>query len=344
MLYHDIKYSKIIGSRIDGYKVKKDSPFLAVCRCKVCGDSKKKRKVGRFYFYTVDQSVLVKCHNCGYSTNIYGFMKDFFPQEFGQYVLEVFSNTKEEKPQDDWIPEKIHLDRIDLPLVSSLDDGHPAKEYIKSRMLPKYRFMWADRFFEFASAHNTAFENQPKDHGRIVIPFYDRSGKMIAYQARTLGDELPKYYTIVFKQPKVFGLDRVDPKRTIYIVEGPLDALLIDNCLAATSSALVQCAGLAAKELTLNHKEGFVLVYDNEPRNKEIVALQRKAIEQGHKVVVWPDSYKYKDVNDAVMAGMPKEEIMEMIKENTYSGLIAKLKFSNWVKVNEETCRTRIRT
>jgi len=73
-----------------------------------------------------------------------------------------------------------------------------------------------------------------------------------------------------------------------------------------------------------------IFVFDNEPRNKEIVNRISKTIDRGDKVVIWPTSIQQKDINDMVIAGL---NVMDVLKLNTHSGLEAKIKFNNWKKV-----------
>jgi alkyl sulfatase BDS1-like metallo-beta-lactamase superfamily hydrolase len=74
----------------------------------------------------------------------------------------------------------------------------------------------------------------------------------------------------------------------------------------------------------------YIYVFDNEPRNREIVNRISKTINRGDKVVIWPTSIQQKDINDMVLAGL---NVMDVLKSNTYSGLEAKIKFNNWKKI-----------
>ena len=73
-----------------------------------------------------------------------------------------------------------------------------------------------------------------------------------------------------------------------------------------------------------------VWIYDNEPRNREIVNRIDRTIDKGDSVVIFPSSIDEKDINDMVIAGHDVQKIVEC---NTYSGLEAKLKFNTWKKV-----------
>jgi hypothetical protein len=73
-----------------------------------------------------------------------------------------------------------------------------------------------------------------------------------------------------------------------------------------------------------------VWIYDNEPRNAEIVRRIQSKIESGESVVIYPNTVTQKDINDMVLSGL---DVQSMIESNTYSGLEAKLKFTTWKKI-----------
>ena len=74
----------------------------------------------------------------------------------------------------------------------------------------------------------------------------------------------------------------------------------------------------------------IVYVYDNEPRNKEIVGRIQRCIDKGERVVIWPRGIDQKDINDIVLAG---HDIMPILNSNIYSNLEAKIKFNYWKKI-----------
>jgi hypothetical protein len=79
-------------------------------------------------------------------------------------------------------------------------------------------------------------------------------------------------------------------------------------------------------------KSKVVLVYDNEPRNKELHKQMDKAIEEHYNIVIWPEMIEEKDINDMVLAGFSPEEIQDIISKNTFVNLRAKMEFVNWKK------------
>ena len=105
------------------------------------------------------------------------------------------------------------------------------------------------------------------------------------------------------------------------MVEGPFDSTFITNSVA-----------LCGSDGDLGYLKGsnIIFVYDNEPRNREIVRRVEGCINRNEKVVIWPNNIVDKDINDMVLAG---HDVMSVVELNTYSGLEAKIKFNNWKKI-----------
>ena len=148
---------------------------------------------------------------------------------------------------------------------------------------------------------------------------------MFAFQGRAFGDEEPKYITIKLDDNKrrIYGLDRLDINKTIYITEGPIDSLFLPNAIAVAGSDL---------EIQ-NLKRKAVYVFDNEPRSIEIVNKMKKLIEKNYNICIWPKSLKYKDINDMVIAGITPVEVQSIIDNNTFSKLSAHQQLNNWKEV-----------
>jgi hypothetical protein len=124
-------------------------------------------------------------------------------------------------------------------------------------------------------------------------------------------------------KPKLFGMESIDKTKRVYVVEGPIDSLFLSNCAAM--------AGSDADLTPLGDPRNVTVVYDNEPRNKEIVKKMHRAIDQGYRVCFWPEHIEQKDVNDMVnRAGLNGASIQAIIDQNTLSGLSAKMRLSTW--------------
>jgi hypothetical protein len=214
-----------------------------------------------------------------------------------------------------------------LKSIQDLPDDHPARQIVERRKLPVESLSdlyLCESFFKFTnSIIKGKFPFLDGDHPRLIIPFRDESGEVFAYQGRAFGNEQPKYITIKIDadRDKIFGLDKVNKDKPILVVEGPLDSLFLDNCIAVAGADFSNMEG----DLTV--------IYDNEPRNKEINKQIEKTIDQGKSVCLWPDNIEYKDINDMIIAGYSKKEIQDIITNNTFSGVAAKLRFADWRRI-----------
>jgi hypothetical protein len=212
--------------------------------------------------------------------------------------------------------------------VSTLEHHHPVKKFLENRQIPSHshhELFLAPKFFEWVNTLvPNKFPSLDGDHPRLVIPFFDERDKMFAFQGRAFGKENPKYITIVLDsdRDKIYGLNNVDWNKKVYVVEGPIDSLFLDNCIATAQS-----------DLRISKKDNAVLIPDNEPRNKEIVKQIERFINDGYSVVLWPEYVKEKDINEMILSGKSKSEIQKIINENVYSGIKAKTQFVFWKKV-----------
>ena len=319
----DSKYIGLVSSRLQKFKrVKTD---LYTFRCPLCGDSQKNKNKTRGYFYRVKNNTNFKCHNCGASSSFNNFLKKLDTTLHKQYTLEKFKdghtgkNFVVETPKFDF-KKPVFKSKIDLPKASS----NPfAAEYLRSRKIDPDKFYYADKFMEWTNTQKQTFDTINKDEARIVIPMYDKDKNLIGFQGRALGKSFTKYITVMLDEesPKIYGLDTIDEKLPIYLVEGPFDSTFINNSLALCGSD---------GDLRCLEGSSIIFVYDNEPRNKEIVRRIGNTIDRGYKVTIWPSGVIEKDINDMVIAG---HNVQKMLELNTYSGLEAKIKFNNWKKI-----------
>lgn len=328
MDFIDAKYINDILVRFD--KVKRIKSNLYNFRCPICGDSKKNKNKARGYIYQIQSNVNYKCHNCGINISFNNFLKQIDPGLHKEYVFEKFKGKQsktnsitKKKDIKEIIPQFISpkfKENINLPKAS---ENEVAKIFLENRKLDPNVFYYAEKFKTWANTlKKDAFENTTKDEPRIVIPLHYNK-KLVGFQGRTLGSSKIKYITIMLedKLPKIYNLDDVNKDETVYITEGPFDSTFLSN-----SIALCGADGDVDKWGIHNR----VWVYDNEPRNSEIVHRIEKCIELGERVVIWPHDIKHKDINEMILAG---QSVQSLIESNIYSGLEAKLKFNFWKKI-----------
>ena len=330
--YIDVKYVNIISPLLQQFKKKGD--FLWNFRCPYCGDSQKSRTKARGFVYRKKNDLFYKCHNCGVGTTLGKLIEHLDSKSYKDYIMERYKSgvkTVNKEPEFKF-DEPVFRSKDVCSTLNSLEelqDDHPARKIIDRRNLPisSYKDLFlCPEFYKFTNKLiPNKFPSLDGDHPRLLIPFRDEEGEVFAYQGRAFGNEQPKYLTIKLQErDKIFGLDKIDKRKEVLVVEGPLDSLFLDNCIAV--------AGADVPNLDCD----FTVVFDNEPRNKELLKQVEKAINRGHKICLWPEGMEYKDINDMILGGYTKEEIHDLIKHNTYQGTTATLWFTKWRKINAQ--------
>jgi transcription elongation factor Elf1 len=331
MSYIDTKYLNIISPYLQQFKKKGDN--LWNFRCPYCGDSQKSRTKARGFVFRKKNDLFFKCHNCGVGASLGNLVKTIDSKTYKDYIMERYKKGVETRssPQPEFhfnapvFRKKGILEG--LQSIKDLPDDHPARQIVEKRKLPEESLSdlyLCESFFKFTnSIIKGKFPSLGGDHPRLIIPFRGEDGEVFAYQGRAFGNEQPKYITIKIDEDrdKIFGLDKVDKSKPILVVEGPLDSLFLDNCIAVAGADFS------------NIKGDLTVIYDNEPRNKEINKQIEKTIDQGKSVCLWPDHMKEKDINDMIIAGYSKKEVQEIITNNTFSGASAKLRFAEWRRI-----------
>ena len=318
----DSKYINLVSSRLQKFKrVKAD---LYNFRCPICGDSQKNKSKTRGYLYAIKANVNYKCHNCGASMSLNNFIKQIDPVIAKQYAFEKFKdghtgrNFVTEEPTFNFEAPKFKK-KLDLPKASTVPI---AKLYLEKRKLNPTKFYYADKFKAWTNSLKETFENVDYDEPRIIIPLYYKDD-LVGFQGRSLGPNKVKYITVMINDnaPKIYGLDEIKKESPVYITEGPFDSSFIKNSIAMCGAdADVYKWGVSDP----------VWIYDNEPRNNEIVKRISNTISKGDKVVIWPSNINEKDINDMVLSG---HNVQELVESNIYNGLEANLKFNIWKRI-----------
>lgn len=273
------------------------------------------------------------------------FIRTVDQQLYNEFQLEKLQNKK----TPDQIEYEDFINKMKKPVfmkfgplkglkkVSQLSPDHPVKKFVDSRKIPNPYHAKLFCCPNFKQYTNTLLPNKfdedtiGNDETRLLIPFISADKNVHAYQGRAIGKSAVKYITIVLDEtiPKVYGLDTVNFKNTVYVLEGPIDSMFINNSIATAGGDLVSAVGSFDSEA----KSSMVVVYDNEPRSRETIKKLDKAIMQGYNVCIWPDNLEHKDINDMILAGMSSEFIEYIIRQNTYRDLAAKMALTKWSKV-----------
>lgn len=348
-LFSDIEFLHQISYRLE--KFKKIDERTWKCRCPICGDSKKNLNKTRGYFYTHSSRLNYKCHNCGVSTSLRQFVKQFDFSLFDAYIKQNYRESNQtpntrakivrktsivsleptEPPLEEPVEENTSQDSYTpFKSVIELSDEHPIIDYLQSRMIPQdewEKFAYVERMTDIPLKWPRYKDLIKTTETRLVIPFIDASGEMIGATCRALGDETPRYVELKFKDDctLAFGLNTVDQTKTIYVLEGAIDSCFIPNSIAVAGMAMQKLKSLGLP------KDKCVLVLDNQPKHRDVVKAYEKFIADGYKVCIWPKIIKGKDINRMVISGeINRDGIADLIDNHTESGLQARLKFNFW--------------
>ena len=316
-------------------------------RCPYCGDSSKNTFKARGYHFAVDQSYIYKCHNCGKSTSSVNFIKENFPVVHKEYVKEWLKESGKGRRQPQRMPPssafkfKPKVDRQDSlykteetlkAVCHGAWDKIVARQYLQQRLIPDdaIRSLWFVENAQSLSLLSLKYKDRVLGNDpRIIMPFYSEQGEMIGITGRAINDSPLRYLTMRFRDdvPLIFNANKVDKTKTIYVTEGPIDSLFLPNSIAV--------AGSDFKKLSDQYKENAILIYDNEPRNKEIIKKIDEVIDLGYRVCIWSDKRveDCKDINDMIQSGISESDMVDIINNCTSFGLSAKLKLTEYKRV-----------
>ena len=332
MLFVDHKYASLLSNRLQRFTRVGDKSYNF--RCPICGDSKKNTYKSRGYLYQKKDGLLFYCHNCNVSLSIANFLKQIDVELYNQYRQESYLNK--DRPANalpditkvEWPKYRLNSPLRSLKKISQLEHNHPAKLYVQKRSIPPsthYKLFYAPKFKRWInSILPDKFDLSKGDEPRLILPFINNEQHCFGVQGRSFTPNGQRYITAIFDErfPKIFGLDTMNESGTIYVTEGPIDSLFLPNAIAM--------ADMNDDQFPYTTLSKMVFVYDNEPRNKQIVQRMENTIDKGYNIVIWPDSVQLKDVNDMVLSRL---DPVSIINQNIFSGLSAKARISAWKRV-----------
>lgn len=344
-VYLQKQYIDLVSIRLEQFAVQTYTPYKANFRCEICGDSQKNKFKKRGYILEKSEGVFYYCHNCGYNEPFDRYLKDRHYDLFRQYWVEVVrSKTKPVDRTEPKIEPKVEpkadkkIDYLaDLTDVLDLDTDHPCIQYLIKRQFPDFnrgQFYYTDTFYKYI---NTYVPGKVKDyvektyeHSRLVFPLKTEDGTVFGVIGRAFDDDGVRYLTVKFEDHnKIYGLESLDRSQHCYVVEGPIDSLFLPNhlALAGTDGDI---------SLIFDDNSKFTMVLDNQPRNPEVLSKYSKYITKGFNIVIWPDNTKQKDINEMILAGQTEQQILAVIKQNTFQGMRAQINFKRWNKHDKQ--------
>ena len=353
-VYIDKNFVNIVSNKLENFSWKKND--LANARCPICGDSQKKKSKARLYFYEKGNKYLVKCHNCGYAADMYGFLEQMDPNLHKEYCIQIWKEKHGNQKKKNLLGESQMLSLMKKPEfkkknqnllkpltpIKDLPPQHPCVQFLELRKIPRKRWdllYYTDYFGDYMKmldSESSPLSGGYADENRLVIPVFNKEGDVVGAQGRviTMKGEANARNTLRYITVKAdksidrlwYGLWRADPKKRVYVMEGPLDSLFIPNSIAMVGAGAIDNVHPRFENSDVTY------VLDNEPRNEQIIKYNEKLIKMGKNVCIWSSDITEKDINDMVYTRSPSE-IRRTIDQNTFNGLEATLRLRQWRKI-----------
>lgn len=311
--FNEIKYIRMLG-----LNKLKQIPAGFVCSCPICREGKSPWKTRLFILTQKKSFITVFCQNCGYDTNLKTFIKQLNPYIFEDYKKEERAElladlrsgnlNRKDREVDNGVSKE-----LDIKYIFNLNKTYfkPANEYSACIDFCKKR--------NITEHINRFYYNIHPSHmlsGMIIFPFQTGEGSLYGFQGRHTSTKTFHTHS-KNDSAKIFNLFDVDLDEPVYIFESIIDSLMIDNSIAML--------GVTISEAVSNKIKNQIFIFDNDKRGIDSSILQAK---QNKKIFIYPNSFKYKDFNEAVCKGVPKQELKQMVDENIFDGMKAVVKLN----------------
>ena len=331
--YIEIQYVQRAGVYLRNFKQTKPRHWAFSHSCETPSKGGKIRVRGSIYEPKDNEPFNVKCFHCGYSVKFTTMLKDISPSLYDESRMEGYRDKEPERalvvPKPILpIAEKIDPNLDGLIPVNKFSATSPVTRFLERRMIPKskYELLYvAKNFYSWASKFKPDFKKLTDDSPRLVIPYFNEHNRIIGFTCRTFNPSInPRYIHLRIDKESdfVYGAERLDFRNHIYITEGNIDSLFLDNAVAVGGANY-------GTDFVRSIRDNSTIIPDSDwKRNKEVGEQVKKAIKNGHKVAFIPDMIKGKDINDIILNGTTIEELKAIIDKNTKQGLEAMLEFA----------------
>lgn len=336
-LFSQKTYADQLGARLEGWRVQSYSPYRSNFRCPLCGDSQKNKFKKRGYILESKGFLVFHCHNACGTIGFDKFLSDNYPDIFAIYRLDLLKyshldqrNPSNEAPQesDNTTPLNVKID------LDNFEVNSEASRFVRGRQIPEEFWddiYYTDKFYEFINSQiEDKFDSKWSDRidKRIVLPLRWFNDEVFGVIGRATDKDNPlRYITIKFDddKPKIFGLNNINRFEDIICVEGPIDSFFINNAVAL--------AGTDGDPQQVFDVSQVIMALDNQPRARDVLKKYEKYIDLGYRMVIWPSKLTGKDPNEMILnKEVTSHELNSIIKKNTHSGVMLKIKFNSWRK------------
>ena len=241
------------------------------------------------------KSHVLHCWVCGYkSVNLIHILKYYYPHRLESYVEEFKNSTLlNYKDETKDVQKPVQLpEEFQLLATADLKNkmANEALNYLKGRNVASEAELWYWKF---------GISNKAKDcYGRIVIPSYDKYGRINYYTARSFFKNPKRAYNNAWvnRTEIIFNEINIDWTKELTVVEGPFDLI---NCNDNATCIL-------GKSLTSEYLLFRRLVENNTPvvlgldpdASRQTLAIAKRLIEFDISVRVMEYPNKDKDIGE----------------------------------------------
>jgi len=312
-------------------KIKKYPDRLNFC-CPICGDSvdDATKRRGNIYF----TNMRYICFNCGYTASVDKFLKEF-NMSLSLKDIEVIHDVSARQQQSsssiniDFQLFKL-IDNLAIPVdiikkqIGLIECGQ--MDYLKNRCIPSHslnKFLYKPTTQELfvlnlspsgkvigfqirqLSEKSRKAKYMSYNMGKIYDTFLLKPGTTFNDFLRSKLDQSIDIDTIINKINQlslIFNILNVTFNRRLNIVEGPIDSMFLDNCVAL--------CGASRLSNYFDEIEDVCYVFDNDETGRKH-AFEK--LESGKRVFLWGkvplNNKKIKDINDLVKNGFNIKDI-----------------------------------
>lgn len=307
--------------------------------CPFCGDSKHSKLKARGYIYKKDNGEYnMTCKNCDIGMSLLNFTKRIAPEVYHTFFYKQFfyqklgSGESLEKEEEITSPVVV-LHSLFIPYYESKE----TLEFINKRKIPrsKLKEVYFIKNLNTLIEENSSLGYTPLSYksSRLVFVIRNLTNEITGYVTRALNPKDPiRYYNISLSGSLLYGTPYLDKSKPVWIVEGIIDSLFLENSLAACSSSFK-----TAIQFCKNKGFKFVCLYDNEPYNIQIIKLVLSSINKNYPTVIFSSfPLKGKDVNEMILKNSLEPQQLQSILETKIIANIlkAKLEYSRWISGN----------
>lgn len=307
--------------------------------CPICREGKSWLKKRRLYYIPEHNSVF--CHNCGWKSTPYVWIKQVTGLSFNEIMLDSLNYETIDVNKSADVAFMADVPTLPGDCINLYNEAQNAFYKDNEVVQKAVQYIQKRRLHVAVNKPDSlylCFDRMQTHDKRIIIPFFDCNNKIIFYQSRGFleNDDRPKYLSKVCSERSLFNMNKIDSSNeNIFVFEGPINAFFVKNSTAVggiqdRSSMLF--TNLQASQIDLFGKfYNLIWVLDSQWIDLASHNKTKKLIEMNQRVFIWPENVgkKFKDFNDICVALQMNEISSKFILDNTFEGFAAQIALSS---------------